>query len=65
MLRKAMKIKARILLFALVCVEVLFVIGCSGETDPNAKIDAPGYYNGPMKGKGANSTAGGGAAQPE
>lgn len=31
--------------------------GCgSGDTDPNAKIDAPGYYNGPLKGKGAGGS---------
>ncbi|RYG46436.1 hypothetical protein EON79_10155 [bacterium] len=34
------------------------IIGCgSKDTDPNAKINAPGYYNGPMNGKGASEEA--------
>lgn len=49
-----MKTKSRILLFLLVFGHVLFVVGCSHDADPNAKIDAPGYYNGPMKSHGGN-----------
>jgi len=26
--------------------------GCSHDVDPEAKVDAPGYYNGPMGAKG-------------
>lgn len=29
--------------------------GCTKDADPNAKIDAPGYYNGPKEAKGANA----------
>ncbi len=37
----------------LVTAAIVGLGGCgSGDVDPNQKIDAPGYYNGPMKGKG-------------
>jgi len=29
--------------------------GCNHDVDPHAKIDAPDYYNGPMKGHGGNA----------
>lgn len=33
-------------------------VGCGPkDADPNAKIDAPGYYNGPMKSKGRSGGA--------
>jgi predicted small lipoprotein YifL len=40
--------------FAAILVSALVIglAGCgSGDVDPNQKVDAPGYYNGPMKGK--------------
>lgn len=33
------------------CVSVGASLGCSTDVDPGQKVDAPGYYNGPMKGK--------------
>lgn len=48
----------------------IFVLGCilmSGcgpkEVDPNAPVDAPGYYNGPMEPRGAGQGAGGADAK--
>ncbi len=37
-----------------------FLGGCSGDKDPGEKIDAPGYYNGPMEPRGGG---GGGDAK--
>jgi hypothetical protein len=33
------------------------LMGCSHDSDPEAKVDAPGYYNGPMGAKGQGSAA--------
>jgi hypothetical protein len=37
--------------------------GCTAQqdTDPSAKVDAPGYYNGPMEPRGGNKGGEGGA----
>jgi hypothetical protein len=34
-------------------------VGCEHDTDPHAKIDAPGYYNGPMQKKSSGASLGG------
>lgn len=40
----------------LLAILVLPFMGCgSGDVDPNQKVDAPGYYNGPMKSKGGGA----------
>jgi len=31
--------------------------GCSHDVDPEAKVDAPGYYNGPVNAKGQGAPA--------
>ncbi|MFZ4507156.1 MAG: hypothetical protein ACOYON_05590 [Fimbriimonas sp.] len=42
---------------AVIALIAIPLVGCgSKDADPQAKIDAPGYYNGPMKGKGNSST---------
>jgi hypothetical protein len=48
----------RLLLLALLVVPL---VGCKGDSDPNAKINEPGYYNGPK----SNPKANGPAAEPD
>ena len=43
---------------AILTFQTLALFGCSTDKDPNEKINAPGYYNGPMKPKGANAPGG-------
>jgi hypothetical protein len=40
-------------LVVLIAVSGVLLQGCgTPDVDPQAKVDAPGYYNGPMKAKG-------------
>ena len=39
------------------------VAGCEHDVDPHAKVDAPGYYNGPMNKKGSSGAALGGESK--
>ncbi|MGV3615574.1 MAG: hypothetical protein ACO1SV_09595 [Fimbriimonas sp.] len=52
-MKKKLTLKAFSLLLIAVTASVP-TVGCGPkDADPGAKIDAPGYYNGPMKAKGA------------
>lgn len=42
----------------IVCVATGALIGCNNDVDPGQKVDAPGYYNGPMKAKSTPADAG-------
>jgi hypothetical protein len=59
-----MKVKGLILI-SIVAGALASATGCgSGDVDPGAKVDAPGYYNGPMKprGQGGEAESGSGNA---
>lgn len=59
---------SRCFLFVLALLGSAFLVGCTKEHDPGEKLDVPGYYNGPMKGKGGDTPANSGAqtkAAPE
>jgi len=43
----------------------LLIVGCgSKDVDPTNKIDAPGYYNGPVKPRGGPQASGAGDKAP-
>ena len=45
-----------VVLAGFLVVPMLSLWGCGDkETDPHAKVDAPGYYNGPMQPRGSNA----------
>jgi len=49
----------RLTILALALVSAFVAAGCgSKEVDPGAKVDAPGYYNGPMEPRGGGQGAG-------
>jgi hypothetical protein len=53
--------RKRVLLFTvpLLAFAAVMSAGCEHDTDPHAKIDAPGYYNGPMQKKSSGASLGG------
>ncbi len=46
-MKKDLRLKSIAVALVAMFVGVLLV-GCSKDADPQAKIDAPGYYNGPL-----------------
>ncbi len=46
-MNKEIELKSVAVALVTMFVSVLLV-GCSKDADPQAKIDAPGYYNGPL-----------------
>lgn len=53
------------LAIALIAVGGFFLVGCGEkDVDPQAKVDAPGYYNGPMKKRGGEPAANDQKADP-
>ena len=52
----------KLLLLAMASVVGFAIVGCDKETDPQAKVDAPGYYNGPMKARGGGTAGAEGGA---
>ena len=54
---KTIKTSARILAVSILLPTVLAACGTK-DTDPSEKVDAPGYYNGPMKTKGSGGDKG-------
>lgn len=50
------KPRSRLLLLAIFALPILTSAGCgSKDVDPNATVNEPGYYNGPMKAHGADA----------
>lgn len=49
---------------AILILGACFLGGCSGDKDPGEKIDAPGYYNGPMEPRGGGAGGGDAKAAP-
>jgi hypothetical protein len=49
----------RLILAIPLFVIALPLVGCSKDSDPHEKIDAPGYYNGPMEPRGGAPKTGG------
>jgi len=48
----------------LALLSTVVIAGCGNkDTDPQAKVDAPGYYNGPMQPHGGNKKSGPGQSQ--
>ena len=50
-----MKTLRFLIYLAVLALPTLGLFGCVKEHDPHEKIDAPGYYNGPMKPHGGNA----------
>ena len=51
--------KNKLFAAALLALMALPMVGCgTKDVDPNAKVDAPGYYNGPMEKRGGGAGAG-------
>jgi len=49
----------RLFILSLALLSALVAAGCGPkDVDPGAKVDAPGYYNGPMEPRGGGQGAG-------